>query len=554
MVTAQDTDRISAESFGALHILGTGAQGTVFEVPGRWINGCWTVAYKEYTDEALGELDAAALHAMVRFITDLPGEKVEWICRRAAWPVWAVQRSGRISGFLMRRVPDEFTVRLQLPSRQVDKLGQVQLLLNDEAYLSARGLDVDDRFRLEFLRDTAQAMETLHRFGIVVGDLSPKNLLFTRAAQPRCFFIDCDAMRLHGASVLPQIETGDWEVPDPGREELATKATDSYKFALLCVRLFAGDQSTRETAGLQRAGDAVAALAARGLDGDPRRRPAMVDWWLTLEDALDAIDAPPKPATVRSRLGGTARRMRAGVAAAVRPQPHRPKPGSAGLKQGWAGLKQGWARLKQGWARPKQGWARPKLGAAVTAVTLAVVLLCAVPQLAAGGARLHHFGTGVLDAISASDQERAQAQAAAVAGLLAGSRGDPQQLASALAEAARCTGLRPAAEGFRRAAAARRSALARTRTLRTDRLPNGDDLKAELQAALRHSAAADDGYARWVEALHRSGCRSGTGQSGDRGAGDAESLLATAAKQRFVQLWAPIARQYGHPEPSYQDI
>ena len=82
--------------------------------------------------------------------------------------------------------------------------------------------------------------------GIAVGDVSPKNLLFTLAPRPECFLIDSDAMRLRGASVLPQAETPDWQVP-PG-EERGTAASDVYKLGLLAVRLFARDQTTADPA------------------------------------------------------------------------------------------------------------------------------------------------------------------------------------------------------------------------------------------------------------------------------------------------------------------
>ena len=86
-----------------------------------------------------------------------------------------------------------------------------------------------------------------HRHGVAVGDLSPKNLLFSLGPPVKVYFVDCDGMRL-GRSVLPQVETPDSAVRDVNRtEELATPASDSYKLALLTLRLFAGDQSTPAT-------------------------------------------------------------------------------------------------------------------------------------------------------------------------------------------------------------------------------------------------------------------------------------------------------------------
>jgi hypothetical protein len=75
----------------------------------------------------------------------------------------------------------------------------------------------------------------LHKHGVCVGDISPKNLLFALIPHPAVYFIDCDAMRIDGVSVLRQVETPGWQVP--AGEELATVYSDTYKLGLLALRL-----------------------------------------------------------------------------------------------------------------------------------------------------------------------------------------------------------------------------------------------------------------------------------------------------------------------------
>jgi hypothetical protein len=295
MPAPQEIERVDAESLGASTILGSGGQGTVRAVADRLIDDSWPAVYKEFAPAVHPALDEAALLAMVRFRRALPADAVQRLDDVAAWPAVVVERDGVPCGFLMRRVPDAFVIGLGMPSGPTRHLAQMQLLLNDAAYLKARGLIVDDRFRLELLHDAARAMEFFHAHGLVVGDLSPTNLLFSRERRPRCFFLDCDAMRLRGASALRQAETIDWQAPT-GAEQLATRATDSYKFALLCIRLFAGDQGSRDPAALDRAGAAVEELATRALSVDPRRRPAMAEWRAALGAA-----AAPRRARGRSR-------------------------------------------------------------------------------------------------------------------------------------------------------------------------------------------------------------------------------------------------------------
>jgi hypothetical protein len=283
---------VAAVSLGPLDLLGNGGQGKVHAVRNRP-----GTAYKEYTPEALAELDDSVLAAMVRFPAELPSAFAARLAERAAWPNAVVESGGRTSGFLMPQVPRPFHVPMRLPSGVKDTLGKVQLLLNDEQYLVRCGLAVDDRFRIELLRDVAWTLELFHRLGVVVGDLSPNNLCFSLGRGPRCYFLDCDAMRLRGATALPQVETGDWEVP--AAEPRGTAGTDRYKFALLCIRLFAGDQSSRDPSELRRAGRSLPALATRGLSADARQRPSPADWLVALNAAR------PRPAVRARRPGAT---------------------------------------------------------------------------------------------------------------------------------------------------------------------------------------------------------------------------------------------------------
>ena len=89
------------------------------------------------------------------------------------------------------------------------ELGEFQHLLNDDGFLARRQIDLTDRRRYELLGGVvAQALSVFHQHGIAVGDLSPKNLLSAAAdPAPRVYFIDCDAMRFQGRSVMPQLET-----------------------------------------------------------------------------------------------------------------------------------------------------------------------------------------------------------------------------------------------------------------------------------------------------------------------------------------------------------
>ncbi|HTJ69639.1 MAG TPA: hypothetical protein VL551_19030 [Actinospica sp.] len=270
--------------------LGQGGQGTVHNVANKRINETgesWSVVYKEYNAAMLQQLDETALGALVGLLDTIDGAQGRWLCEKAAWPAAVVEDGGRPRGFLMRAVPDRF--RFHMPgltakSAGRERLATVEFLLNDDAYVAGIGLKVSDRDRLLLLADLADILTRLHRLGITVGDLSPKNLLFALGPAPECFLIDCDAMRLRGASVLPQAETPDWQVPDG--EEKATRESDLYKFGLLAIRLFARDQSAQDPDALAAVSPRLRDLAEASLSPDPGLRPNPVAWTEALEPAV----------------------------------------------------------------------------------------------------------------------------------------------------------------------------------------------------------------------------------------------------------------------------
>ncbi|MET9012440.1 hypothetical protein ABZX74_16185 [Streptomyces olivaceoviridis] len=288
--------------------LGQGGQGTVHQVTNRKINeaddGGWDVAYKEYAAAVLPDLDAAALASQVGLLGELSADEGRWLCDKTAWPAAVVENQGRACGFLMRAVPEQFRFAFRSlagTSTATKRLANLEYLLNDDAYVAGIGLTISERDRLEILADLAATLTRLHRIGITVGDLSPKNLLFTTDPEPRCFLIDCDAMRVRGATVLPQAETPDWQVL--AGEEKATRSSDVYKLALLAVRLFARDQTTTDPAALAALSPELGGLARMSLSPDAARRPTPAVWAEQLGAAAPTASTIPAraPAAARGR-------------------------------------------------------------------------------------------------------------------------------------------------------------------------------------------------------------------------------------------------------------
>ncbi|MGW5224404.1 hypothetical protein ACWEP5_05505 [Nocardia niigatensis] len=292
--------------------LGQGGQGTVHEVTNRTISvgggPGWPVVFKEYDAALQSRLDADALAAMVTMVFELNAMEGAWLCERAAWPAAVVERQGRACGFLMRAVPDRFRFDLRSLSGATTtgpRLANVEYLLNDDAYIAGIGLTISDSDRVALLAELAATLARLHRLDIVVGDLSPKNLLFSTVPGAACFLLDCDAMRLRGASVLPQAETPDWQLP-PG-EEKATRPGDIYKFGLLAVRLFDRSQTTADPSALAAVTPALGDLARTSLAPEPALRPSLGMWteMLCAATPTAAMAAPSRSASRPSRIAVT---------------------------------------------------------------------------------------------------------------------------------------------------------------------------------------------------------------------------------------------------------
>lgn len=296
--------------------IGHGGQGAVFRVANRKINQQWDVVYKEYNHDTLPDLRVEALESMAGLVTRLPAASAEWLCERTAWPAEVVESQGKVTGFLMREVPDRFRFDLRNLGADVGntrRLANLEFLLNEDAYVAQVGLRVSERDRLRLLADLASTLSRLHAMGIAVGDLSPKNLLLATSPEPACFIIDCDAMRLHGKSVLPQVETPDWQVPEG--EEKGTRRSDVYKLGLLAARMFARDQSSTDPVALAAIAPELGNLARASLEHDPALRPAPGQW------AEHLMAASESAGTAHATAGG------AGSPAGTPPGPGAGSPG-----------------------------------------------------------------------------------------------------------------------------------------------------------------------------------------------------------------------------------
>ncbi|HEX6470632.1 MAG TPA: hypothetical protein VF069_16150 [Streptosporangiaceae bacterium] len=266
--------------------LGTGGQGDVYDLLGQ---GSGHV-YKAYKSAAVNGDALARLVALPRALTDTERTR---LLRQSAWPLARVVDAGRVTGFIMRKVPPEFWGRAKAGPR----LRELQYLLYEPKPLWGDITPLDAASRLEVARQAAALFFLLHAKGLVMGDISMRNLLW--APSPTAIFLlDCDGFRTVGSkAVMDQPHTPDWN--DPHQPAAGPDLdSDRYKLALLVARVLTKTATVRPGEPLtfvpglpERVTTAVAARfadagRARGLRPDAWR-------WMRALDDRDSVDLPP---------------------------------------------------------------------------------------------------------------------------------------------------------------------------------------------------------------------------------------------------------------------
>jgi DNA-binding helix-hairpin-helix protein with protein kinase domain len=268
--------------------LGTGGQGDVFDLLDQGAG----YVYKAYKSSAVNGEALAELAALPRALT---GTERTRLLRQSAWPLARVVDAGRVTGFVMRKVPKEFWDR----TTAGPQLRELQYLLYEPKPLWGDITPLDAAGRLEVARQAAALFFLLHAKGLVMGDVSMRNLLW--ASSPTAIFLlDCDGFRTVGSQpVLDQTHTPDWN--DPHQPAAGPDLdSDRYKLALLVGRVLTKAATVRPgepltfVPGLPER--ITTAVAARFADAGQARglRPDAGQWMRALDDR-GSIDLPPLP-------------------------------------------------------------------------------------------------------------------------------------------------------------------------------------------------------------------------------------------------------------------
>jgi serine/threonine protein kinase len=150
---------------------------------------------------------------------------------------------------------------------------------------------------------------------------------------------------------------------------------------------------------------------------------------------------------------------------------------------------------------------------------------------------------------SSSASTLASRQAAAVNNLLSSSAATLKALQGAVSEVSNCTNLSSAIRQIQNVVNQRSTEYNQASSLSTSALANGATMKSDLIAALRNSLDADKDFLTWARQQLNPGCTP-TAQSSAYNAAYNASQQAGAYKKAFIQVWAPVAAQYGIQQKS----
>ena len=267
--------------------LGSGGQGRVLRVtdhPG--------LAFKQYK---VGGADPAALKLLVDIPAQLQPADRDSLYAQTSWPLARVFNKGQLSGFLMQEIPGRFFGANSAGSK---KLRELQYLVYPRKPLwgdIVPDAGVPAATRVEVAREFTKLINTLHGRGLVLGDVSMSNVLWTGTdgGAVTIFVIDCDGIRKLGSRpVLPQADTLDWNDPHqpPSGPDLDT---DRYKLALLVGRVLTmspyirpGDQLSLLSGVPDQAATRLSAHWQQAA-GKYGTRPAASQWLMALSNRND---------------------------------------------------------------------------------------------------------------------------------------------------------------------------------------------------------------------------------------------------------------------------
>jgi hypothetical protein len=213
---------------------------------------------------------------------------------------------------------------------------------------------------------------------------------------------------------------------------------------------------------------------------------------------------------------------------------------------------------------PRPRWLLPTVLGGVAAVAVAIVLVLLLTRSGSGPAAAVRPSTG--SAVRQSSHQTSTTvpptttatttttgvgmqQAQALSNLLTQSAAQRSGVVAAVAEIGTCGNLNAAQSTLQGAVDERQTLLGQLDELQLPTVPNASQFLQLLNSAWQSSESSDNSYTQWAqdEMDHPTGCVPGDHSDPNFEAAQTTDQQANTAKQSFVNLWNPVATQYGLP-------
>ncbi|WP_281154777.1 hypothetical protein [Streptomyces sp. HYC2] len=317
-MSAENGADVTRSSLALRDRVGSGGQGDVHALADG------SLLFKEYKDPS--KVNGSALADLVAFRQGLGQSDRSQLDSLAAWPLCRVVEAGRTLGFLMRRAPSDMVWRTSAGST---KLLELQYLIRPPKVAWQEVSQPTPEQRKALALACVEAIDWFHSAGLVIGDISQANVLWSLTPETAVHFLDCDGFRRAGrTAVQAQAATPDWNDPLVPSIE-ATVDTDAYKTALVAARILAQDpyvtpgKELKLVAGCLngRQDTAVRQLFSQAA-GERGTRPRPSEWQTALSDrgiiTLTAAAPRPRPVVDHTVLDGARDRSPINLRAAGR--------------------------------------------------------------------------------------------------------------------------------------------------------------------------------------------------------------------------------------------
>ena len=216
--------------------LASGGEGIVHSIAGQP-----TLVFKEYKRVVLPKLNITALEGLASLESRIPAADWQRISSRTTWPHTLVYDGSSPVGFLMDRVPSTYYKKYGLARSPRTVLCEWNYLIHrggtTNANMTSEIPTVDDKIILALVQDLAKTVQALHRNGVIIGDMSGKNLIWD-VNPTQVLIIDCDSFRIDGApATTDPKQSPDWIDPMVGKGS-TNMESDIYKLGIAAYRAF----------------------------------------------------------------------------------------------------------------------------------------------------------------------------------------------------------------------------------------------------------------------------------------------------------------------------